>query len=404
MLLAAANGRPVHLAYCQNIHPAESWPEAFAAIRTHAEAVRRLVAPGGAPFGLGLRLGARASAELDAPERLADFAKWLVDNGMYAFTVNGFPYGGFHGTRVKEQVYAPDWRDPRRLEYTLRLGRILAALLPEGAEGSISTVPGSYREWCRTPEDAAAARAGIATAAAGLADLASRTGRVVRLALEPEPDCLLATGGDMLEFWNGLFEPRPLAAMARAAMRPEETLAAALRGHLGFCVDACHLAVEFEDPATELRRLLAAGVPVPKVQVSAAPVFRLTSASPGRLEALRDAVYLHQTRVRLPDGVLRRFSDLPAAAELANLAAGGGELRTHFHVPLSWAGDGVAGTTRDGLGPEFFRLLASGSVPHVELETYTFAVLPEAWRARSVEESLAGEYSWFLGRWRTAAE
>jgi sugar phosphate isomerase/epimerase len=403
MLLSTTNRHPVHLAYCQNIHPAEGWPEAFAAIRTHATAVRRLAAPDGAPFGLGLRLGARAAAELEAPGLLAEFAKWLDGNGMYVFTVNGFPYGDFHGARVKEQVYAPDWRTPQRLAYTLRLGRILAALLPAGVEGSISTVPGSYGAWCRTPEDAASVRCGIAQAAAGLAELSERTGRTVRLALEPEPDCLLESGADMLDFWNGLFQPETMDRLAAAAARPSAALEKALRGHLGFCVDTCHLAVNFEDPPVVLRRLLAAGVPVPKVQVSAAPALELTPAGAARLEPLRDAVYLHQTRIRLPDGTLRRFPDLPSAAELAEFAgmrAGGCGLRTHFHVPLCWAGDEAVGTTRDGLGPAFFRLLAGGAVPHVELETYTFAVLPEAWRARSVEESLAAEYAWFLAGWR----
>ena len=395
MRLPVTNNHTLHLGYCQNIHPAESWGDAFAAIRTHAPVVRDRVAPGRPPFGLGLRLSARAAAELDAPRKLAEFAAWLADNGMYVFTVNGFPYGEFHGTRVKEQVYAPDWRTSQRLEYTLRLGRILAALLPEGMEGSISTVPGSYKAWCPTLVEAEQARFGIVRAAVGLAEISEQTGRMIRLALEPEPDCLLDSSADMLEFWNGLFQPEQFEVLACAAVRPAEMLEKALRGHLGFCVDTCHLAVNFEEPVVVLQRLLAAGVPIPKVQISAAPV--LACADSALLEPLRDAVYLHQTRVRLPDGSIRRFGDLPRTSELADLATDGCELRTHFHVPLCWAGGGGFGTTRDGLSPEFFRLLLSGSVtPHVELETYTFSVLPEAWRARTVDESLAAEYAWFL--------
>ena len=405
MQLSTVNQQPVHLAYCQNIHPAESWTEAFAAIRTHAAAVRRLVAPEGAPFGLGLRLGARAAAELETPQKLAEFASWLDAAGMYVFTVNGFPYGEFHGGRVKESVYAPDWRTPQRFEYTLRLGRILAALLPVGGEGSLSTVPGSYKIWCPTLLEAEQARFGIVHAAVELAELSERTGRTVRLALEPEPDCLLESGAEMLAFWNGLFQPENLEVLGCMAVRPLEMLKKALHGHLGFCVDTCHLAVNFADATTVLRQLLAAGVPVPKVQISAAPTLALTPANLARLEPLRDPVYLHQTRVRLPDGTMRRFADLPERAELAALAETPppGELRTHFHVPLGWGGDGTVGTTRGELTPEFFRLLASGAAtPHVELETYTFSVLPEAWRARSVEESLAAEYAWFLAQWRKA--
>ena len=407
MQLSTVNQQPVHLAYCQNIHPAESWATAFAAIRLHAVAVRRLVAPTGAPFGLGLRLGARAAMELEQPSQLAEFAAWLADHGMYVFTVNGFPYGEFHGTRVKEQVYAPDWRTPQRLAYTLCLGRILAALLPVGGEGSISTVPGSYKAWCPTLLEAEQARFGIVHAAVELAELSERTGRTIRLALEPEPDCLLESGAEMLAFWDGLFQAENLEVLGCMAVRPLETLEKALRGHLGFCVDTCHLAVNFADATAVLRQLLAAGVPVPKVQVSAAPKLALTVANLASLEPLRDPVYLHQTRVRLPDGTIRRFADLPERAEIAALAETlpPGELRTHFHVPLGWDGDSTVGTTREELTPEFFRLLATGEVtPHIELETYTFSVLPDAWRARSVEESLAAEYEWFLSQWRAATK
>ena len=187
MRIAAGSGQ-VHLTYCLNIHAGETWAEHLQAIRGPACQVRDRLGCR-EPFGLGLRLGARAAAELDHPETLREAAQCLAAERLYAFTINGFPYGTFHGTRIKENVYAPDWTKPERVAYTLRLARILAALLPEGVPGSISTVPGTYRAWLQ-PGDEGRIVANLMTVVAALARLEKQTGRHLCLALEPEPDCL----------------------------------------------------------------------------------------------------------------------------------------------------------------------------------------------------------------------
>src|SRR5581483_695 len=110
-------------------------------IASKVAAVKARVSPA-APFGVGLRLSAAAAEELAAPTALADFRRLLDAHGLYVFTLNGFPYGAFSGTRVKERVYLPDWREPARAAYTRQLADILAALLPDGVDGSVSTVPG----------------------------------------------------------------------------------------------------------------------------------------------------------------------------------------------------------------------------------------------------------------------
>ena len=179
---------PLHLTYCLNLHPGEAWAENFAAIQTHVLAIRDRVAPGG-PFGLGLRLGDRAARELAPATRLAELRDFLAAHGLYAFTVNGFPYGAFHGTAVKENVYRPDWRSAERLDYTVRLAEILAALLPEGVAGSISTVPVSYKDWMKSEADLRPAVENLAECAHRLEELYRRTGKDIALALEPEPDC-----------------------------------------------------------------------------------------------------------------------------------------------------------------------------------------------------------------------
>ena len=108
--------------------------------------VREQVCPD-KPYAIGLRLGADAARKLRNPDELKIFQKWLDEKNCYVFTINGFPYGAFHGTRVKEQVYRPDWTTSDRLEYTILLFEILEALLQPGQEGSVSTLPGSFKEF-----------------------------------------------------------------------------------------------------------------------------------------------------------------------------------------------------------------------------------------------------------------
>ena len=190
-----------HLTYCLNIHPGESWADVKSAVTLHALAVKALVVPD-APFGLGLRLAYGAVEELRRSGEAASWRNWLAEHGLYVFTVNGFPYGTFHGRPVKTAVYRPDWRTPERLNYTLHLAEALSELLPEGQDGSISTAPGSYKAWLRGVEDERQIARQLAAAAAALAVLERRTGREIHLGLEPEPDCMLETTDETVRFFN----------------------------------------------------------------------------------------------------------------------------------------------------------------------------------------------------------
>ena len=332
------------------------------AIFTHAVRVKERVCPD-EPFGLGLRLSARAAEELAAaPEALRDE---LAVAGMYAFTVNGFPYGRFHGTRVKEDVYLPDWTTKERLAYTITLAEILAVLLPEDLHGTISTSPLVYGKSLPT-----AATENLLAASRHLETLRERTGRTVLLALEPEPDCYLETTAEVLAFFE----------MLRAR------LGGARPGHLGVCLDTCHHAVNFERPADVLARLCEGGVSVPKIQISAALRVPEDHPAPALLEPFAEEVYLHQTRVRNAMG-LHSFPDLPAALQ----SAPEGEWRTHFHVPLHFAGSGGLTTTADQLDAEFFAA-AAGPGRHLEIETYTFDRLPGS--PGNVVDAVASEFDW----------
>ncbi|GGI03449.1 metabolite traffic protein EboE [Egicoccus halophilus] len=371
MRLRARDGSTLHLAYCSNVHAEESATavadrlEGIAArLRTH------LAVPS---IGVGLWLAAPAAAALcrDDTARAA-FARRLTDAGVEIVTCNAFPYAAFHAPVVKREVYRPDWADPRRLAYTLDVATVLADLLPgDVAEGSISTLPLGWRAWLDADGRAAAARA-LREVGQRLDELAERTGRRIRLGLEPEPGCTLDTALAVTEW---------VAELGHQA--------------IGVSLDACHLAVEFEDPATVARRLREAGCPVVKLQVANA------LRSPGgsadehhdRLARYAEPRFLHQTRAVDATGTVLGTDDLPEA--LRGGLPTGPQWRSHVHVPVHRA----EGTTRDVLEAVLDEVVG-GAAPltsHLEVETYTWTVLPPGERPTTdvqLADALARELAW----------
>lgn len=396
MLLRDLND--AELTYCTNVHPGETLPAVRALLQRHVVSVKAAVAPS-ERFGVGLRLAAAAADALDAPEELARFKAELASDGLYCFTLNGFPYGAFHGTRVKENVYLPDWRDPERVRYTQVLVRVLAELLPLGVKGSISTVPGCFKP------NAAGAERRMADAmidvVAMLVDVARSKGRHIALALEPEPECFLETTDDAVRFFERyLFSREAQQHLVDAADIEPSEAERALRRHLGVCLDTCHASVEFESPLAAWRQLQAAGISVPKVQISAG--LRLPEATPERLHALaafRNEVYLHQTVVRTGDRLLR-FLDLPDA--LGSAQPSSSEWRVHFHVPIFLRELGVFESTQADLLPLLAELARLPDCPHLEVETYTWDVLPEAFRDVPIEVAIARELRFVTDTLRAA--
>lgn len=389
----------MHLTYSLNVHPGESLSEVRAAIGRHATRVKAAVSPD-RPFGLGLRLAAAAARELTAPGATAAFGAELASRGMFAFTINGFPYGAFHGVRVKERVYRPDWRDDARLAYTLSLAESLAELLPEGDDGSISTVPCGYAADMRSRDDASAAARNLADLAAGLAAIEERTGREIHIGMEPEPGCLLETTGDVLDFFEQVLTVDGAARLCEAHGRSRQCALDLLRRHIGICLDTCHVAVAFEEPAEALATLTRAGIRISKVQLSAAPVVPAGRFAPSALAPFANPVYLSQTRIRRTDGVVDHFADLPEALARATETQRRGEWRVHCHVPLYTESSDTLGTTAGWLSPGFFDLLGKCGVMHWEIETYTFDVLPESLRGADVADSIAREFRWVEDRSR----
>jgi sugar phosphate isomerase/epimerase len=383
-----------HLTYCTNVHPGESWAEIRSNLETYCTAVKARIAPD-EPFGLGLRLPAAAAAQLGELATLRELMEFLRARATYVFTLNGFPYGAFHGRRVKEGVYLPDWHSIERLEYTNQLAELLAALLPEGVRGSISTVPGAFRQAIRSAKDEQRIASQLARHVAHLIDVERRTGRVIRTALEPEPCCLIETLAEAVQF----FENRQLSRQTRELLAREADLKvraadAALRKHLGVCLDLCHAAVEFEDLAGAARALKAAGIAVPKVQISAG--LRLARVSERDIERLRpfdDAVYLHQVIERSAAG-LRRYTDLAEAFAAFDPGAGPCEWRVHFHVPIFLERMDAFETTREFIEEALRAHREEPITDHFEVETYTFEVLPPEYRDADVITQISRELTW----------
>lgn len=395
----AAPGSP-HLTYCTNIHAGETWAEVRANLERHVVRVKAAVAPD-RPFGVGLRLSAVAAAALAEAEELERFRSFLHDHGLYVFTINGFPYGPFHGTRVKEDVYLPDWLDDARLQYTDQLAGLLAALLPDGLEGTVSTVPGAFKGRVRGAADEARMAEVMVRHAAGLHRLRERTGRMVSLALEPEPCCHMETVDETVRFFEGHLFAAPAAALfGRLTGLGRGESEAALRRHLGVCFDACHMAVEFEDAAAGLAAFRRTGIRVGKVQVSAGLRVRMDPGDRALVAALRpfaEGVYLHQV-VERRDGQLVRYLDLPEALEAAARDGRGvREWRIHFHVPLFREELGPFASTQDYLRGVLDLLRREAHTPHLEVETYTWDVLPEAFRREDIAVAVARELQWVLG-------
>ncbi|MEX0746299.1 MAG: metabolite traffic protein EboE [Phycisphaeraceae bacterium] len=391
-----ASGKDLgHLTYCTNIHAGEPLAEVMAGLARHLPAIKSAVAAD-RPLGVGLRLGHQAAEGLRDPAALAELKRFLAEGGYYVFTLNGFPYGAFHGRAVKEDAYKPDWSDPARLAYTDHLADLLSALLPSGQEGSVSTVPCTFKPWAEGRMDAITEH--LIRHVAHLVGIAKKTGQSIALALEPEPYCHLETIDETVAFFNErLFARDGIARLAALTGLGAAEAEAAMRRHIGVCYDVCHAAVEFEDPQASIALLRANGIRIAKLQLSSAlKVASLDAQSARHLAAFAEPVYLHQV-VQKSNGTLRRFVDLPQALAEAGRAAGA-EWRVHFHVPVFREQMTHFGTTQAFLAEILGLHRAEPISPHLEVETYTWDVLPEAYRNVDLSTAIARELNWVKGQ------
>jgi hypothetical protein len=396
------------LTYCTNIHAGESWGDHFAALQQSIPGIKKRICPQQS-FGIGLRLSNQASLQLEEKEALNNFKDWLKQEGCYVFTMNGFPYGGFHRTKVKDQVHAPDWTTPERVSYTIRLFNILTELLPDEMEGGISTSPLSYKFWHSTAQQEEVfekTTKNVLKVIERLIEIKKKTGKLLHLDIEPEPDGLLGNGPEFFDWYERYLLPIGQAYLEKQLGYTAEQSAEAIREHMQLCYDVCHFAVGYEDHAAVVSQLREKKIKVGKIQISAA----LKAAIPGEqtkrepvIQAFRqfnESTYLHQVVARQVDGTLKQYPDLPEALNDAGNASTK-EWRSHFHVPLFVQDYGLLKSTQDDIREVLSIQCKQPFTKYLEVETYTWEVLPDAMKV-PLSESIIREMEWVIDYLKSA--
>ncbi len=393
-----------HLSYCSNIHPGESWEATFRNLKIYIPEVRSRLKHQG-PFGIGLRLSHEASLVLERPEKLEEFQTWLLQANAYVFTLNGFPYGDFHRNIVKEKVHFPDWTTVERKDYTTRLFRILAHFLPSAMQGGISTSPISYRHWFKTKEDLhvamETATQHLLEIVLELIEIRKETGKNLHLDIEPEPDGILENSEEMIWLYTDWLLPKGREFLAEKLGISGDEAELAIKNHIQVCYDVCHFAIVYEKPAETFTKFKTHGIQVGKIQISAALKLLIPEEAVKRatlkrsLQPFVESTYLHQVVGRDSKGILNSYPDLPVALDrLAD--AKEEEWRIHFHVPVFLDNYGTFSSTQTDILSVLKEIISNPSITqHLEVETYTWEVLPEETKL-SLGESISRELSWVI--------
>lgn len=389
-----------HLSYCTNIHPGENWERTFESLKSYVPKIKAEVAPD-QPFGLGLRLSNTASEELNEGYHLEHFKKWLEDNELYVFTMNGFPYGNFHNQRVKEDVHAPDWTTKERLHYTMRLFDQLAILLPDGMSGGISTSPISYKHWHNSFEalDMAFTLGAehLVQLIVHLKEIEVNTGKHLHLDIEPEPDGLLENSDEVVHFFENYLIPMAKVILERELGIDGDKAKSMVLRYITVCYDVCHFSLAYEEPEMTLRKFADHGIQVGKIQVSAALKIIFDSDNKEKIwEALarfNEPTYLHQVTEKVGDKV-KTYNDLPVVLQDKKDFT---ELRAHFHVPIFLDRFDLLQSTQDQILKVIAYLKNHKVTDQLEIETYTWDVLPSDLKA-PLEQSIIREIQWLKNK------
>ncbi|WP_437186359.1 metabolite traffic protein EboE [Planctomicrobium sp. SH668] len=357
------------LSYCTNVHPGLSVDDVILGLKTHTFSARKKL---GWKIGAGLWLAAPVIDEIQRdPAGIQRLRDTLAEGDLTCFTLNTFPYGNFHSARVKENVYLPDWTTAERRDYTVACAKVLTELMPVGVEGSLSTVPLGFKPFQHPAGFSAACIDQLLAVAEAFDQIHDETGQVVRLAIEPEPYCELETTAEAVEFFRHLYSIAEDRHQLEIAQR-----------HLGICYDVCHQAVEYEDQSTSISQIASAGIRINKVHLTCAihvdrPADNIEART--QLANFVEQRYLHQTFARSQTGAITHISDL--TTEICSQPTGEFALaeswRVHFHVPVHQEEFGKLSTTRSDLKEAIAAVAKLEYAPHLEVETYTWGVLPE---------------------------
>lgn len=368
------------ISYCTNIFQAETWEEIRKSVQTFMPKVRKELRLLDSSFdkefiGLGLRLSAQAAYELVTQKgEIEKFKDWLDSEAFCVETMNGFPYGRFTGDVVKEKVFLPDWTSDERLDYTRNLFEILVQI-SDSSTLSVSTLPGSHRFFYPDKE---AMFSRLEAMAIELDKLSQKHGRLCRLGLEPEPFGYFDESNGVIQFFDELRE---------FSKHPE-----LVQKYLGITYDTCHAAVMRENIEDGLNALSDNGIPLVKVQLTNALVYhQQVDSALSELEPFLDKVYFHQASIYRKDE-LQMVHDVetlfPAILKEKPTQA---EWRLHYHIPLYAKPEWPFADTSEYISTTCRMLKQNPEwMPHLEVETYTWSVLPTHLR-KSIEIQIARE-------------
>jgi len=385
-----------HLTYCTNIHPGSDWKSTYDSLKEFVPGIKAKVS-NDTSFGLGLRLSNKASEELNLGNNLIEFRQWLHENDVYVFTMNGFPYGNFHDERVKENVHAPDWTTRERVVYTKRLFEQLAELIPEGISGGISTSPITYKYWHDSEN---AKKKAFQTGAEHFAEIVLQlygiehaTGKYLHLDIEPEPDGLLENSDEVLSFFTSYLIPIATQMVKDNLGKDKAETEKIIKRYITICYDICHFSLAYEEPLDTFQKFADAGITIGKIQVSAAlKIIFNENYSDTIWESLSrfdEPTYLHQVTEKIK-GEVKTYNDLPVVLEQRSVFS---ELRAHFHVPIFLEQFGKLFSTQDHILKVVDYLKTNKVSEHLEIETYTWDVLPKELK-RDLSESIVREIEW----------
>ncbi|SHM38761.1 hypothetical protein SAMN04488057_101288 [Cyclobacterium lianum] len=390
-----------HLTYCTNIHPGESWEATFENLKQYVPKIKASLSPD-RPFAIGLRLSDEASRELVAEDALQQLQSWLRDNNCYVFTLNGFPFGGFHRQVVKDEVHHPDWTTEERLKYTLRLFDILSVLMPEGMDAGISTSPLSYKHWHHSEsarnEVLQSSCLHMLEVVDYLYNIYLERGKLLHLDIEPEPDGMIENAAGIHSFFDTWLLPKGVDMLTGKYQVSREEALDIIRNHVRVCYDVCHFAVAYEDHQKVLDNFKKEGIKIGKFQLSAALKIGIPVEVSQKKQVEKallpfvESTYLHQVIGQSADRQLQAYPDLPDA--LLKLAdSRDREWRIHFHVPVFLSSYGTLRSTQE----DILTVLNLNGLNHysnqLEVETYTWEVLPEDIHL-SLDQSISRELDW----------
>ena len=390
-----------HLTYSTLVHPGDTWSEMWDSLTRYVPQVKARVSPHGS-FGVSLRLSASSAQTLTGdPGERHRLKEFLHQHDMYLYTVNAFPYGPFKNTMVKKTVYEPDWRSDERAIYTMQVADILAEVGGEHVDPSIQSPPLGFKPRVTGPDVVAAYTRQVTRVVAHLVLLRERTGRTVTLALEPEPYCFLETTEEAIDYFtNHLYAKDAVRSLVTQTGLSKQHAEESLRRHLGMVYDICHQAVEYENIGASLQALADAGIPVFKLQEAAAMrVPEVTQEIVDALGEYADTVYLTQT-VERRNGRLTRYLNLEDAFEAWQKDPGPREWRTHVHVPvfLDVLDELGIKTTRFAIEDALKFHKKNKLSPQLEIETYTWDVLPDHLKTGDIVDYVQRELEWVRGQ------